>query len=97
MKKFVLALALSIAIPAFAHGTAEEHAKKGQKRDAPTSFATQPPVGTWAKCPVSGKAAKASRVCWRDSLNSNRSAGPGSKLGESSPSVPASSPAWRLR
>ena len=54
MKKFVLALALAAAVPAFAHGTAEEHAKKGQKHDAPTSFATRPPAGTWAKCPVSG-------------------------------------------
>jgi YHS domain-containing protein len=55
MKSLVLALALTAA-PAFAHEhhPPSNHAKKGQHQDAPRSFATQPPEGTWARCPVSG-------------------------------------------
>jgi len=54
MKKIILAVALAAA-PVLAHGKADEHAKKGEHADAPTSFEQQPPVGTWAKCPVSGE------------------------------------------
>src|SRR5256885_13522493 len=54
MKKYALALALITAVPVFAHGKPGEHAKKGEKRAAPTSFESQPALGTWAKCPVSG-------------------------------------------
>jgi len=50
----VAALGLA-ASPAFAHGKPSEHAKKGEQADAPRSFDKQPPVGTWAKCPVSGE------------------------------------------
>jgi YHS domain-containing protein len=54
MKSLFLAIALAAAPGAFAHEDAANHAKKGEHRDAPTSFEKQPPPGTWAKCPVSG-------------------------------------------
>ena len=48
------ALALSAA-PSFAGEMKQAvHAKKGEHKDAPTSFATRPPDGAWAKCAVSG-------------------------------------------
>ena len=53
MRKLILAVALA-ASPVLAHGHEGQHAKKGEHRDAPTSFEKQPPQGTWAKCPVSG-------------------------------------------
>jgi YHS domain-containing protein len=57
VKPLILAMALAAA-PAFAHehgDHASRHAKKGEHRDAPTSFEKQPAPGTWAKCPVSGE------------------------------------------
>ncbi len=53
MKTLLFALALA-ASPVLAHDMPKHHATKGEHRDAPTSFEKQPPVGTWAKCPVSG-------------------------------------------
>ena len=53
MKALLLALALA-AVPAIAHEHPANHARKGEHRDAPTSFEKQPARGTWAKCPVSG-------------------------------------------
>lgn len=53
MKTILLALAL-VSSPVLAHDMPGHHAKKGEHRDAPTSFEKQPPPGTWAKCPVSG-------------------------------------------
>ncbi len=44
--------ALLSAAPVFAQEPAKSEAK--QHADAPRSFDKQPPVGTWAKCPVSG-------------------------------------------
>ena len=46
------AAALLFASPVFAHEAPPAEAKKHQ--DAPRSFDKQPPVGTWAKCAVSG-------------------------------------------
>jgi YHS domain-containing protein len=54
MKALILAAALAAAPAAFGHGRPADHARKGEHRDAPTSFEKQPPPGTWAKCPVSG-------------------------------------------
>ncbi len=58
MKIPLLLAAILATGPAFAHGeehhAPSNHAKKGQHKNAPTSFDTQPAVGTWAKCPVSG-------------------------------------------
>ena len=53
MKTLLLAIALA-ASPVLAHDMPKNHAKKGEHRDAPTSFEKQPAPGTWAKCPVSG-------------------------------------------
>jgi YHS domain-containing protein len=53
MRALILAVALATS-PVLAHGTAGHHAKKSEPRDAPTSFEKRPPLGTWAKCPVSG-------------------------------------------
>jgi hypothetical protein len=51
----LVAAALLAGTPAFAHGDAQEknHAKKGEHKEAPRSFATKPAAGTWAKCAVS--------------------------------------------
>ncbi len=57
MRALLLALALASG-PVLAHGTAGHHAKKGEPRNAPTSFEQQPEPGTWAKCPVSGEVFK---------------------------------------
>ena len=48
----ILVAALLSSAPVFAHEAAPAEAK--QHQDAPRSFDKQPPVGTWAKCPVSG-------------------------------------------
>ena len=54
MKALLLAVAVAAA-PALAHEHGHSgHGRKGEHRDAPTSFEEQPPPGTWAKCPVSG-------------------------------------------
>jgi YHS domain len=53
MKTLLLALALASS-PVLAHDMPKDHAKKGEHRNAPTSFESQPAAGTWAKCPVSG-------------------------------------------
>ena len=53
MRRLLLALALA-ASPVLAVGHEGHSAKQGKHKDAPTSFETQPPPGTWAKCPVSG-------------------------------------------
>ena len=53
MKKLLIALSLA-ATPALAHRPPSNHARHGQHEDAPRSFDKQPPVGTWARCPVSG-------------------------------------------
>jgi YHS domain-containing protein len=55
VKALLLAVALA-AVPAVAHDHPANHARKGEHRDAPTSFEKQPAPGTWAKCPVSGDA-----------------------------------------
>ncbi len=59
MKAILIAAALALAAPAFAHALAddhkpENHAKAGEHRDAPRSFDKKPAEGTWATCAVSG-------------------------------------------
>jgi YHS domain-containing protein len=47
--------ALALAAPSFAGEMKQAvHAKKGEHKEAPASFAARPPDGTWAKCAVSG-------------------------------------------
>jgi YHS domain-containing protein len=50
--KGLLIAALLLGTPAVAHEADKAEAKK--HADAPRSFDSQPPVGTWARCPVSG-------------------------------------------
>jgi YHS domain-containing protein len=50
--RFLLMAVLVAAMPVSAHGVDKVTAK--QHSDSPRSFDTQPAVGTWAKCPVSG-------------------------------------------
>ena len=56
MKSIVIAAAIA-ALPAVAHEgdhhAPSNHAKKGEHKDAPTSFEKQPAPGTWARCAVS--------------------------------------------
>ena len=60
MKQLLIAAALAVA-PAYAHEMHEgheagHHSSEAKKHaDAPRSFDKQPPVGTWAKCAVSGE------------------------------------------
>lgn len=56
MKIPLLAAALLAATPALAHEGAHDKSGHGktQHADAPRSFDKQPPVGTWARCAVSG-------------------------------------------
>ena len=37
------------------HQKPSNHAKEGEHKDAPRSFAKQPAAGTWAKCAVSNE------------------------------------------
>src|SRR2546428_1633539 len=55
MRMLLLTLAL-VAAPVGAHEEHHKpsnHAKKGEHKDAPTSFEKQPAPGTWARCAVS--------------------------------------------
>ena len=60
MKRYLILAALLAAAPAIAHEGDHDHgksaaqAKKEKPKDAPKSFDKQPPVGTWARCAVSG-------------------------------------------
>jgi len=56
MKTSLILAALLAGSPALAHGVSKAEAKEHQ--NSPTSFDKQPPLGTWAKCPVSGDAFK---------------------------------------
>ena len=50
----VAACALLATTPLLAHQAKGSAKTVGKHRDAPSSFAAQPPKGTWAKCAVSG-------------------------------------------
>ena len=51
MRFLVMAMLMMSAPVVSAH---EQSAEAKKHADAPTSFEAQPPVGTWAKCAVSG-------------------------------------------